>query len=43
MHTELITLDGHIIDSLTLSKVLDILVAAGVDYEICAFLNRQIS
>lgn len=37
MPTELITLDGHIIDSLTLSKVLDILVAAGVDYEIRRF------
>lgn len=37
MHTEVITLEGHIIDSLTLSKVLDILVAAGVDYEIRSF------
>lgn len=37
MLTELITLDGHIIDSLTLSKVLDILVAAGVDYEMRRF------
>lgn len=37
MPTELITLEGHIIDSLTLSKVLDILVAAGVDYEIRRF------
>jgi lysine-ketoglutarate reductase/saccharopine dehydrogenase-like protein (TIGR00300 family) len=37
MYTELITLDGHIIDSLTLSKVLDILVAEGVDYEIREF------
>ncbi|MER3472887.1 MAG: TIGR00300 family protein [Armatimonadota bacterium] len=37
MPTEIITLDGHIIDSLTLSKVLDILVSAGVDYEIRRF------
>ncbi len=37
MHSEIITLDGHIIDSLTLSKVLDILVAEGVDYEIRRF------
>ncbi len=37
MHTELITLEGHIIDSLTLSKVLDILVSSGVDYEIREF------
>ncbi len=37
MRTEIITLDGHIIDSLTLSKVLDILVSTGVDYEIRRF------
>lgn len=37
MHSEVITLDGHIIDSLTLSKVLDILVARGADYEIRRF------
>ncbi|MCS6951082.1 MAG: TIGR00300 family protein, partial [bacterium] len=37
MHTELITLDGHIIDSLTLSKVLDMLITSGVDYEIREF------
>ncbi len=37
MPAELITLEGHIIDSLTLSKVLDILIAAGADYEIRRF------
>lgn len=37
MRTEIITLEGHIIDSLTLSKVLDILVSTGVDYEIRRF------
>ena len=33
MFTETIILEGHIIDSLTLSKVLDILLAHGLDYE----------
>ncbi len=37
MPAEVITLEGHIIDSLTLSKVLDILIAAGADYEIRRF------
>jgi lysine-ketoglutarate reductase/saccharopine dehydrogenase-like protein (TIGR00300 family) len=34
MATELVELEGHIIDSLTLAKVLDTVVAAGADYRL---------
>jgi lysine-ketoglutarate reductase/saccharopine dehydrogenase-like protein (TIGR00300 family) len=32
MPTEIVELEGHIIDSLTLAKVLDVILAAGADY-----------
>ena len=34
MATEVIEVEGHIIDSLILAKVLDVIVAAGADYEV---------
>ena len=37
MHSETITLDGHIIDSLTLSKVLDLILRDGGQYTIAKF------
>jgi lysine-ketoglutarate reductase/saccharopine dehydrogenase-like protein (TIGR00300 family) len=37
METELVELVGHIIDSLTLAKVLDVILAAGADYQIVEF------
>src|SRR5438477_546169 len=32
--TEIVEVEGHIIDSLTLAKVMDVILAAGADYEI---------
>ena len=37
MHTDIVRLDGHIIDSLVLSKVLDIILMNGGLYEITKF------
>jgi lysine-ketoglutarate reductase/saccharopine dehydrogenase-like protein (TIGR00300 family) len=37
MHSETVTLDGHIIDSLTLSKVLDLILRDGGHYTIAKF------
>ena len=37
MAAELVHLDGHIVDSLTLSKVLDIILREGAQYEIRSF------
>ena len=37
MHTETVRLEGHIIDSLVLSKVLDIILLNGGLYEISRF------
>lgn len=37
MHSETVTLDGHIIDSLTLSKVLDLILRDGGQYTIAKF------
>src|SRR3954463_14074389 len=34
MATEVVELEGHIIDSLTLAKVLDTVLAAGADYRL---------
>ena len=34
MPVELVELEGHIIDSLTLAKVLDIILGAGADYRL---------
>ncbi|MGH9127032.1 MAG: TIGR00300 family protein [Acidimicrobiales bacterium] len=34
MASEVIEIEGHIIDSLTLAKVMDLIVAAGADYEV---------
>ena len=34
MATELFEIEGHIIDSLTLAKVMDVVIAAGADYRI---------
>src|SRR5436190_23028653 len=37
MATETIELDGHIVDSLLLAKVLDLILEAGADYRIDQF------
>src|SRR6188508_3167276 len=37
MATETVELDGHIVDSLLLAKVLDLILEAGADYEIEQF------
>ena len=37
METETIVLEGHIVDSLLLAKVLDAIVDAGADYQITDF------
>jgi lysine-ketoglutarate reductase/saccharopine dehydrogenase-like protein (TIGR00300 family) len=37
MASELIELEGHIVDSLTLAKVLDVILGAGADYRILEF------
>jgi lysine-ketoglutarate reductase/saccharopine dehydrogenase-like protein (TIGR00300 family) len=34
MASEIVEIEGHIIDSLTLAKVMDVILAAGADYEI---------
>lgn len=34
MATETIAVEGHIIDSLILAKILDTIIAAGADYRI---------
>src|SRR5438067_1692498 len=34
MATEVVEIEGHIIDSLTLAKVLDMVLAAGADYRL---------
>src|SRR5438132_10581620 len=37
MPTEVVELEGHIVDSLLLAKVLDLIVEAGADYQIEEF------
>ena len=37
MSTETIELEGHIVDSLLLAKVLDLVLEAGADYRITSF------
>src|SRR5438309_11400208 len=37
MASEVVELEGHIVDSLTLAKVLDVILAAGADYRIVEF------
>lgn len=36
MATEIVEIEGHIIDSLTLAKVMDLVLAAGADYRVLA-------
>lgn len=43
MATEVIELHGHVIDSLTLAKVLDLIVEAGADYEVAEFTMGRTS
>ena len=35
--TETVALEGHIVDSLTLAKVLDLILESGAEYEIVEF------
>src|SRR2546428_6748589 len=37
MASEVVELEGHIVDSLTLAKVLDVILGAGADYRIVEF------
>jgi hypothetical protein len=41
MHSETVTLDGHIIDSLTLSKVLDLILRDGGQYTVAIATPRS--
>ena len=41
MASEVVEIEGHIIDSLTLAKVMDVILAAGADYQILDVEHRQ--